>query len=243
MVGTSAVFLASVDEMRGCKDATGATTGIPDIPFLAATVAQQCSDQSFPIVPPVLICSTKDQHPQTYQAGVGRAFYFQQQYGKDLHGVYIFDNGSKASRDNLFASLGALRDTGIKSDDDFDLAANATQSQFTQIVQTMRARARTTRSARCRTRARCVRKEAALQGLTGVKVWDCTVQCYDKQFLAAGGSDVDGEYVSIPFLPFYNKADQKAVPMLANFVKYIGANQLSSYAAYGGPPASRSATR
>ncbi len=233
MVGTSAVFLASIDEMRNCKDSSGALTGIPDIPFLTSAVAQECSDQSFPIVPPVLICSTKDKHPQTYQAGLGRAFYFQQEHGRNLHGVYIFNNGSQTSRNNLFAGLGALRDAGIKSDGDFDLAPNATQSQYTQVVQTMRSKG--SNYAQCTLPYSCtvlLRKEAALQGLTGVKVWDCTVQCYDKQFLAAGGSSVEDEYVSIPYLPFYNRADQKAVPMLANFVKYTGANKLSSYAAY-----------
>ena len=76
MVGTSAIFLGSVDEMRNCRDATGAAIGIPDIPFVTATVLHQCSDESFPIVPPVLICSTKDQRPQTYQSGIGRAVRF-----------------------------------------------------------------------------------------------------------------------------------------------------------------------
>ena len=38
--------------------------------------------------------------------------------------------------------------------------------------------------------------------------------------------------MSVPFLPFYNKADQRAVPMLANFVKYTGPGKLNSYAAY-----------
>ena len=56
-----------------------------------------------------------------------------------------------------------------------------------------------------------MRKEAALQGVTDVKVWDCGVGCYDKeQFLKAGGSDVEGQYVDTLFLPFLSKADQKA---------------------------------
>ncbi len=74
-----------------------------------------------------------------------------------------------------------------------------------------------------------LRKEAALQGLTDVKVWDCGVGCYDKQFLAAGGADVEGQYVDTLFLPFYSKADQKANPMLANFVKYTGADKVASF--------------
>ena len=61
---------------------------------------------------------------------------------------------------------------------------------------------------------------------------DCAGQCYDARFLAAGGADVGGNYVSIPFLPFYDAADRKAVPMLAQFVKYTGKSDLSSGAAY-----------
>src|SRR5690348_16069893 len=46
MVGTSSVFLTSVDNMRNCKDSTGAVTGLPDIPFVTTALVQQCSDQS-----------------------------------------------------------------------------------------------------------------------------------------------------------------------------------------------------
>ena len=63
VVGTSAVSLASVDEMRNCKDSTGAVTGLPDIPFVSTALAQQCSDQSFPMAPPQVICSTATETP------------------------------------------------------------------------------------------------------------------------------------------------------------------------------------
>jgi hypothetical protein len=76
-----------------------------------------------------------------------------------------------------------------------------------------------------------LRKEAAIQGVTGVKVWDCGVSCYDKQFLSAGGSDIADQYVDTLFLPFYSKADLKANPELAAFVKYTGANA-ASFGAY-----------
>jgi hypothetical protein len=77
-----------------------------------------------------------------------------------------------------------------------------------------------------------LRKEAALQGLTGIKVWDCGSACYDPQFLASGGQDVEGQYVDTTFLPFLSQADQKANKMAANFVKYVGADTAASYGAY-----------
>ena len=64
------------------------------------------------------------------------------------------------------------------------------------------------------------RKEAKLQGLTDPKIiWDCTLQCYDKRLLEQGGADVEGQYVSLLFLPF---EDAKSNPMLANFLKFTG---------------------
>jgi len=77
-----------------------------------------------------------------------------------------------------------------------------------------------------------LRKEASLQGLTGVKVWDCGSACYDQKFLASGGSDVEGQYVDTTFLPFLSAADRKANTMANNFVKYTGAANAASFGAY-----------
>ena len=232
-IGTSAVFITSVDDMRNCKDSKGDTTGMPDIPFVSTAIVQQCSDQSFPIAPPQIVCSTKDQNPQTYQADVARGRYFEKKYGDNkLHGAYIFTTDSKQAHDSQVASLGALQDIGIKSDGDFEVSGRDPQSAYTPVVQTMKAKQ--SNFASCGGAFACtvnLRKEAALQGVTGVDVWDCGVQCYDKQFLTAGSSDVDGQYVDTLFLPFYSKADQKANKELANFVKYTGSN-VASYGAY-----------
>ncbi len=233
MVGTSAALLNTIEEMTGCKDSNGAVTGLPDIPFYTGSIEHQCSPESFPIAPSALVCSTKDEHPQTYQANVGRGRYYQKKYGKDLHGIYVFGNDSQAARDATFASVAALRDIGIKSDGDFDRSAKATQSEYTEIVQAMKTAS--SNYGQCTSSYPCtvlLRKEAALQGLTGVKVWDCGSACYDQQFLAAGGDDVEGQYVDVTFLPFLGKADQKANKMAADFVKYTGADKAASYGAY-----------
>jgi hypothetical protein len=232
-VGTSAVFLTSVDDMRNCKDQSGATTGLPDIPFVSTAIVQQCSDQSFPIAPPQIVCSTKDQNPQTYQADVARGRYYEKKYGDNkLHGVYIYGSDSKSAHDSQVASLGALQDIGIKSDGDFDTRGADPQSAYTPIVQTIRNKS--SNFAACGGSFQCtinLRKESTLQGVTGVDVWDCGVSCYDKQFLSAGGSDIEGQYVDTLFLPFYSKADQKANKELAAFVKYTGSNA-ASFGAY-----------
>ena len=233
MVGTSAFFLTTVDDTRACKDATGVTTGLPDIPFLSTAIVQQCSDQAFPVTAPFVVCSTVHDHPQTFQANVGVGYWYQQKYGKHLHGAYVFTNDTQSAYIVGFSTRGALRDIGIKSDQDFLRSQRATQSEFSEIINAMKADS--SNYAQCTGALGCtvnLRKEASLQGLTGVKVWDCGVSCYDRQFLAAGGSDVEGEYVDMGVLPFYSKAEVKANPMLANYVKYTGVANVASYGAY-----------
>jgi len=233
MVGTSAVSLSSVDNMRNCKDSTGAATGLPDVPFVTTALVQQCSDQSFPMAPPQVDCATKDQHPQTFRANVSRGRYFNKKYGEGkLHGAYIFGSDSKSARDSSFTSGGALRTIGIKSDKDFDVSGFANQSAYTPIVQDMKTQGSNYAQTSTASGTTLLRKEATLQGLTNVKVWDCGVGCYDKQFISNGGSDVDGQYVDTLFLPFYSKAEQKANPSTANFVKYTGADKVASFGAY-----------
>jgi len=234
MVGTSAVSLASVDNMRNCKDSTGAATGIPDVPFVSTALVHQCSDQSFPIAPPQVDCATKDQHPQTFHANVSRGRFYNKKFGEGkLHGVYVFGNDSKSARDSSFASLGALRDIGIKSDKDFDLPGAAPQSAYTPVIAEMKANGSNYGQAITANAMVLMRKEAALQGLTDVKVWDCGVGCYDKeQFLKSGGADVEGQYVDTLFLPFYSKADQKANKMLGNYVKTTGDANVAGFGAY-----------
>jgi hypothetical protein len=78
-----------------------------------------------------------------------------------------------------------------------------------------------------------LRKEAVLQGVTDqVKVWDCSVQCYDEKFLDSGGADVEHEYVDTPFLPFYDPRERQANPMLANFVRYTGKDKVDGFGVY-----------
>jgi hypothetical protein len=238
MVGTSAAQLTSVDEMRSCKDQAGQVTGIPDIPFVSAAVVQQCSDQSFPITPPSLHCETKDQHPQTYDANVARGYYFTKRYG-DLHGVYVFSNISDVRNSMLANGEGGLRDLGgpgrgIRSDGDSEVSPTTPQPGYTSIIQTIKNQ--DSDYAQCSLAFGCtvlLRREAVLQGVTRqVKVWDCETLCYDKGFLRVGRGAINNEYVDTLFLPFYDPREQKANPMLANFVRYTGNGKVDGVGVY-----------
>ena len=162
---------------------------------------------------------------------VGRGRWYQKKFGDDLHGIYVFGNDSQAARDATFASVAALRDIGIKSDGDFDRSARATQSEHRDRGGD-EGRQLELRPVHVVVPCTVLLRKAALQGLTGVKVWDCGSACYDQEFLKSGGSDVEGQYVDVTFLPFMSKADQKANKMAANFVKYTGADNAASYGAY-----------
>ena len=199
-------------------------TGLPDIPFVTTEVVQQCSPITFPIAPPQLLCDTRDDHPQTYQASVGRGFYYEKKFGDDLHGPYIFGSDSRSARNASFSSgLGQVREVCCESDRDFDISALATQTEYGPVAQTLKSDEGT--YAQCTGPVDCtikLRKEAKIQNVTSVKVWDCGTQCYDPTLLEEGGADVEGQYADILYLPFLDAKDRKANKMAADFVKYTG---------------------
>src|SRR5205823_490516 len=194
----------------------------------------------FPVLPPTIRCATKDQHPQTYDANVARGYYFTKKYG-DLHGVYVFSNDTEigyalqyGSGDGGVRDIGGV-DKGIRSDADPTIGGADAQRQdaLTPAVQAMKAH--DSNYAQCAIQYQCtvsLRKEATLQGVNDqVKVWDCG-GCYDKKFLQSGGADIEGEYVDNLFLPFYDPTEAKANPMLANFVRYTGKDNVDFAGAY-----------
>src|SRR5262249_57378026 len=92
--------------------------GIPDLTVVATEIAQQCSRTTYAINAPQIICSTKDQHPQTYQANAGRAFYYEKKFGKQLHGGYILSGDLKSAENANRASMTEMQSegSGIKQD-------------------------------------------------------------------------------------------------------------------------------
>jgi hypothetical protein len=233
MVGTAALFINNIDDQAGCVDKAGAATGLPDIPFLATEVQQQCSPITFPVSPPQVLCDTKDEHPQTFQSSVGRGFYYKKKFGNDLHGVYIFGSDLKSARNASFSSgLGQLREVCCKSDRDFDLSARAPQSEYTPVAQEIKDQSSTyAQNAGPFNTTVALRKEAKLQGVSSVKVWDCGTQCYDPQLIEQGGADVENQFADTLYLPFFNAADRKANKMAAAFYKSVGADNVGQLGA------------
>ena len=58
---------------------------------------------------------------------------------------------------------------------------------------------------------------ARAQGVNTVKVWDCSLQCYDKRLITEGLGATEGQYVWLNFLPM---EDGDANAEMAAFLKY-----------------------
>ena len=173
----------------------------------------------------------QDEHPQTYQANVGRAFYYEKKFGKDLHGAYIFSADLKAAENSNRASMTQMQEAGSGIKQDFEAlisVAGAADGVHADRAETEGQQRRTTRRAVRRSSTTVLlRKEAKLQGITDPEfIWDCTLQCYDKDLIAQGGADVEGQYVSLLFLPFEEAGTNKT---LAQFLKYTGKDKADGF--------------
>jgi len=219
LVGTSALFVNNVDDLVGCKDIKGAATGLPDFSVLNTEVVHQCSPVTHGINPPTLDCATKDQSPQTYRGPLGATNYYLKKYGKNaLHGLFLYPSDLKSAKNSQVPAFTAQQQAGIKQDATFDVSGRAQQSAYTPFVQTLKDNQSTyARHGGNDAGVIALMKEAKLQGVNTVKVWDCSLQCYDKDILAA--PETEGLYVWTAFLPF---EEAKTNKMLQNYLKYMG---------------------
>jgi ABC-type branched-subunit amino acid transport system substrate-binding protein len=126
-----------------------------------------------------------------------------------------------------------MRAVGIESDQDFDLSVFSPQSAYTPVVQSLKTKGSnyvvdgSTLDSNL-----LLRKEAELQGgLDQIKVWDCTTQCYDQRFITDGGAAVEGNYVDLLYLPYFDAKELKANKELAAYVKYVGRDKVGQLGA------------
>ena len=230
LVGTSALFLSTVDDEVNCKDQAGATTGLPDIGAIDTGVPQSCSPVSFPVNPPQLICSTKDEHPQTYYGNQGDSTYLLKPHKNDLHGSYLSGNDTKDALRGATVLVDTAIHAGIKSDQTVTLSGRDPQSAYTPVINQMKNdNSNFSLTTMPLDNAVELRSEAQLQGLTSPDiVWECTT-CYDKT-IAAHADVMDHTYLPMTYLPF-EEASTNA--MLANFVKYVGKTKANGFSVFG----------
>src|SRR4029077_14803880 len=229
MVGNFMLFLSNVDDEVSCKDQAGAATGIPDLASVATGVPQACSPVAFPVSPAQLVCSTKDQSPQTYNGNQFDSKYLLKKNKNDLHGAMLFGNDTKDAQRGGEVLINTAIKAGIKSDQTVGVSGRDPQSAYTPIINKMKNDGSNySYNSSAASSAILERSEAQLQGLTNV-TWVCTIACYDKS-LKAQASVMEGQYVTMTFLPF-EEASTNAT--LAAFLKYVGPSNADGFAVYG----------
>jgi hypothetical protein len=230
VIGAAALFLNNVDDIESCVDQAGNPTGLPDLAVVTTEVVQQCSPTTFAINPPQILCDTRTESPQTYQGNAGRYYYYAKEFGKDLHGSYLYSADLRAANNANRATMEPMQKLGIEADDEVDISARAPQSEYTPVVQSMKDNeSNYAQSGASFNTTVSLRKEAKLQGVTDPDIiWDCTLQCYDKNLIEQGGADVEDQFVSLLFLPFEEASTNKE---LKAFVNTVGKDEVDGFGA------------
>jgi hypothetical protein len=229
MVGSFMLFLSNVDDEVNCKDQAGQATGLPDLASVATGVPQSCSPVAYPVSPAQLVCSTKDQSPQTYNGNQFDSKYLLSKNKNNLHGAMIFGNDTKDAARGGQVLLDTAEKAGIKSDQTIGVSGLAPQSAYTPIINQMKSSSSNySYNSSALSSVELERSEAQLQGLTGV-TWVCTIACYDKK-IKDQADVMEGQYVTMTFLPF-EEANTNAT--LKNFLKYVGPSNADGFAVYG----------
>ena len=220
IIGTGVLLNEDFDDISECVDAAGAVTGLPDFAVTLTEPNEICSGVSFGVNPAALDCATRDQHPQSYTVSAGPAKYYAKKF-KGLKGGMLFPSDSASAKNSQLPIFDAIQNLGIESVYQEDVSALAQQSAYTSVVTAMKDAGVTyARSGLAFDSTVKMRSEAASQGID-MTVWDCSLQCYDEQFVAPENVDiVEGNYVYAPFLPFLGKnSEASKSKMLKNFLK------------------------
>ncbi len=176
------------------------------------------------------MCSTKDQHPQTYWGNEGDAKWLLQQDKSGLHGPMLVSNDTKDAQRGATAIIDTAIQAGIKADQKPVLSGRDPQSAYTPIVNQMKNdNSNYALTTMALSNAVELRSEAQLQGLTDPKiVWECTT-CYDNA-IHDNAQVMDGTYMTLKYLPF---EEAKSNPMLATFLKYVGKDKANGFSVFG----------
>lgn len=219
IVGTTALFMNNIEPMTSCVDQAGKATGLPDVPVLQTEIAHQCSPISFPVIVVGLDCATKDAAEKKVTVRTGAAKYYTKR-NKDLHGIFALAGDLKSTTNAALPLVAMYKSFGVKSDGEFKVSGLSPQAAYTPLVQAIKQSNSTYALNNVDYKADVLlRKEAQIQGVNTVKVWDCALQCYDQRLLSEGGNAVEGQYVTLFFIPFEEAKQNKSV---SNYLKNVG---------------------
>ncbi len=218
LVGTTAVFLDRMTPAEQCKDKAGQRAGIPDLAVIQTYAQQQCSPISFSVVPSASSCPYSGSGPRTFKQPTVTEKYYFSKYGKTLHGLYLVPSDLPSTISSSTPLFAADMKLGIEQDTEFGISGVTPQSGYTPYVQALKDHHSTyARDGSDYVSNVLLRKEAQVQEVNTVTVWDCGLQCYDQRLISTGGSAVNGQYVWLPFLPYQDKGHNAE---LDNFLQY-----------------------
>ena len=219
IVGTTSLFMNNIEPMTTCVDQAGKATGLPDVPVLQTEIAHQCSPISYAVIVVGLDCATKDAAVKKVTVRTGAAKYYTKR-NKNLHGVFTLAGDLKSTVNAGLSQIETYKSLGVKSDGEFKVSGLSPQAAYTPIAQAIKQNSSTYALNNVDYRADVLlRKEAQMQGVNTVKVWDCALQCYDRRLIDEGGDAVEGQYVTMFFVPFEEAKQNKSV---GNFLKNVG---------------------
>jgi hypothetical protein len=229
MVGSNSLFNPDVKTLATCKDKAGAETGLPDVAALANDINQQCNPTTYLIQAVAETCPVKvgQVRPLKVIVGPQKKLYLEQNPG--LHGVFAVPGDLPTTVQSATYQIEAQKQAGIKWDAVLKVSGRDEQAAYTPRIQTLKQKGSTYYYNGSNDRAMInARKEAKAQGVTNVKVWACSLACYTRNMLTAGGPDVDGTYVWMQFLPFEEKDENEE---LAAYVDSVGESKVDSFGA------------
>jgi len=217
MVGSNSVFNPDVTTFASCPDKAGKATGLPNVPALAVDLNEYCGETTIAIAGSGIGCPIK-QGVQETSAQIGHLDFFEEQAGAKLKGLFMVPGDLPTTIQASTYQIAAQREAGVQLEALKYSAADA-QSAFTPKVQVLKSLDANFVFNGGNDRGMVnMRKEARAQGVDSVKVWVCYA-CYTQPFLKSGGSDVEGTYIPLGFLPF-EEADTNET--LNAFVESVG---------------------
>jgi ABC-type branched-subunit amino acid transport system substrate-binding protein len=233
MVGSTALFVTDTAALSSCPDGEGNPIGIADIAERAVEGAHQCSGNTFSMSSVPGACPVPGEgEPRDFRIMVG-GFQWLIDEGivtTPTTGVFLIPGDLPSTINASMPTIRAINDLGVESAGEFAVSGRAEQATYGAFIQAMRDSGATWAYSGSNDQTVIKwRKEAAAQGFDPDSVtWVCGVACYTPEFLAQGGSDVEGTYVWLPFLPF-DETDSNE--QLAAFIDAIGEEQPASWAA------------
>jgi hypothetical protein len=173
-------------------------------------------------------CPITAGQPRPLTTNVGPQKYFVKQT-PGLHGVYLVPGDLPTTVQSATFIIKTQEAAGIKFDATPKVSGRDEQSAYTPKVQALKAANANYLYDGSNDRAMVnMRKEAKAQGVTSVKIWACSLACYTRNMLSAGGADVEGTYVWMGFIPF-EEADQNKE--LKAYIDSVGADKVDSFGA------------